>query len=204
MLRSMVAVVFVPLLMMLLGVAAAAGAEDRPNVLFIAVDDMNNDLGCYGHSAGPVAEHRPARGAGGSLRPRLLPVPALQPQPGLAADGAAPGHDPDLRAQDRLPQVDAARCRHVAANVHEERLLSSPGLGRSSTTATPAISAPTGSTTPRRGSAASTRAAATRMKRGSSRTTRPSGGWAARSASCRPRGRTRSRPTARSPRRRSG
>jgi uncharacterized sulfatase len=29
------------------GPASAAGA--RPNVLFIAVDDMNNDLGCFGH-----------------------------------------------------------------------------------------------------------------------------------------------------------
>ena len=33
----------------LLLLAVALHAADKPNVLFIAVDDMNNDLGCYGH-----------------------------------------------------------------------------------------------------------------------------------------------------------
>ena len=36
--------------MALLHAPAAAAEKDRPNVLFIAVDDMNNDLGCYGHT----------------------------------------------------------------------------------------------------------------------------------------------------------
>jgi uncharacterized sulfatase len=32
-----------------LGSVAAADAVRRPNILFIAADDLNNDLGCYGH-----------------------------------------------------------------------------------------------------------------------------------------------------------
>ena len=36
------------LLLGALVVAKAASAADRPNILFIAIDDLRNDLGCYG------------------------------------------------------------------------------------------------------------------------------------------------------------
>lgn len=37
-----------PLLLLLTAALGAVAAEPRPNVLFIAIDDLRNDLGSYG------------------------------------------------------------------------------------------------------------------------------------------------------------
>ncbi|MCZ6793113.1 MAG: sulfatase [Planctomycetota bacterium] len=49
--KTVKALWLVPLLAVFgFGVSPCLDAATRPNVLFIAVDDLNNDLGCYGHS----------------------------------------------------------------------------------------------------------------------------------------------------------
>src|SRR4051812_39439826 len=49
MFRSLAGALITALSLVLLEGGATVRAADKPNVLFIAVDDMNNDLGCYGH-----------------------------------------------------------------------------------------------------------------------------------------------------------
>ena len=92
---------------------------------------------------GQDAEHRSARRARRAFRPRLHPVSAVQPEPRLAADGPAAGHDARPRSGDRLPHDHPGR-RDAAADVQAQRLRRRRASARSTTTAIPARSAPSG------------------------------------------------------------
>ena len=114
--------------------------------------------------AGQDAQPRSPRRARRPLRPRLHPVSAVQPEPCLAPDRAAAGHDPGPRSADGFPDAccrTSSRCRRCSGAT----ATSPRASARSTTTAIPGRSARAGSTTRRRGKCSSTRAASTRTKR---------------------------------------
>ena len=49
--------IFVLLFSCVLPQFASAAEQDRLNVLFIAVDDLRPEMGCYGHPHSPVTQH---------------------------------------------------------------------------------------------------------------------------------------------------
>ena len=129
-----------PSLLVLLGsglmlqIQAADPPSARLNIVHIIADDLNNDLGCYGHPLvkSPNIDRLAARGV--RFRSRLLQLPRLQPVANLVPQRQAAGDDPGHRQQNPDPDLsqgfgDAAPVLPAAWLGHPEgRQDFSPGM----------------------------------------------------------------------------
>ena len=175
---------------------ARAGRTAAPNVLLIMADDLNNDLGTYGHPLvkTPNLDRLAARGR--PVRPRVYPVSAVQSEPCLAADRAAAGHHARPRSADGFPDGAAGR-RDAAADVQAQRLLRRARRQDLSLRQSRADWHERPGRSRRHGTCSSIPGASTRTKRRRSRTSRRRAGSAARWRTTRRRPPTRSTRTAR-------
>ncbi len=136
----------------------------RPNVLLIMADDLNNDLGTYGHPLVKTSQPGPPGRARRPVRPCVYTVPAVQSEPRVAADRPAARYHAHLRPADRLSH-DPARCRDAAADVQAATATSWRASARFITTGILDRSARADWTIPHRGTRSSIRAASTRTRR---------------------------------------
>jgi arylsulfatase A-like enzyme len=101
--------------------AAAPPPANKPNVLFIAIDDLRPELGCYGatHIKSPNID---ALAKSGILFNRAYCQQAVcSPSRISLMTGRPAGFDEDLRSRNAAARDDAAR-RHASAAFQEQRL----------------------------------------------------------------------------------
>ena len=107
----------------------------KPNILFIAVDDLRPEFGAYGQPdvKTPNLDRLAARGM--TFTRAYCQQAVCSPSRSSLLTGRAAGHDQGVRPRHALPQ-GAARRRHAAAALQEERLLRAGASARSTTAAT--------------------------------------------------------------------
>ena len=71
------------------GESSPEGAANKPNVLFIAVDDLRCEMGCYGVAEIKTPNYRPTGVVRCDVHARLLPASGMQSVASQCDDGAA-------------------------------------------------------------------------------------------------------------------
>lgn len=97
------------LIVLFAGSTVAVAAPDRPNVLLIAVDDLSNALGCYGHPAA-ITPHIDALAASGVRFDRAYcQIPLCNPSRASLLTGLRPDqtqvYDLDRHFRETVPDV---------------------------------------------------------------------------------------------------
>ena len=117
---------------------APAWAAEKPNVLFIAIDDLNDWVGCLGgHPQVEDAAHRPARGPRDALHQRPLPGPLCNPSRTSLLTGLRPSTTGVYALAPWFRTAEGFEDHRDALPVlPPPRLLDADRAARSSTTAT--------------------------------------------------------------------
>ena len=100
---------FIPFLVLILGLASPAVSEDKPNILFISVDDLAASLGCYGDliAKTPHIDHLAATGVRFDRAYNQLPL--CNPTRASVMTGMRPDrikvYDLDRHFRDEVPNA---------------------------------------------------------------------------------------------------